>query len=47
LWAQGAYSAPPDLLNGLRGWAPRGRREGSRKGEEGVRGEAGHPQIFR
>jgi len=36
--AGGAYSDPPDLQAGLRGWGPGkgdGRREGVRKGERG------------
>ena len=45
----GAYNVcSPDPLAGLRGGAAHqgnGKEEG--KGDEGMRGEAGHPQIFR
>jgi len=46
----GAYSAPPDLRAGLGSEAARGRGKrgaGEGKGEKEMRGEAGHPQIFR
>jgi len=43
----GSLQCSPRPPKWFKGVGPRGRREGSRKGEEGMRGEAGHPQIFR